>query len=318
MASPFHSLLIRGESMSRIHFTLSLAVLFASSLAWGRTGGEFKNARLRLSFGNHSKYAQSFRCLPHVKSNFSRVFRGFFGKKKNEREKSDAACLQTLPKVVGAFDDPIKNLPSCSDKRVVIGVMSSGAPNIAPRHKRKMQRLGRAIAKHQCVFLNGACKGMPDVARRAAKIAGGLTVGVSPWPTLEKHIKEGAPYKGFDVIKMTKLPPVHQGQNRGNFMAREIDDIHHSDAVIFAGGRTGTLGEFAIAFEESKPIGVLLGMGGVSDEFKRILKAVKAAGKNPGAPIIYDHNPERLVERLLNERTKWLQAGGTSSPIGDP
>ena len=33
-------------------------------------------------------------------------------------------------------------------------------------------------------------------------------------------------------------------------MGREIENIRSCDVVIFAGGRSGTLGEFAIAFDE--------------------------------------------------------------------
>ena len=42
-------------------------------------------------------------------------------------------------------------------------------------------------------------------------------------------------------------------------MGRELINIRSSDIVVVVGGRSGTLGEFAIAYEEGKLIGVLTG-----------------------------------------------------------
>lgn len=79
-------------------------------------------------------------------------------------------------------------------------------------------------------------------------------------------------------------------------MGRELINIRSSDIVVIVGGRFGTLGEFAIAYEEGKLIGVLTGTGGISDA----LPALEASlGKNTGAQVIYDSDPARLIERLL-------------------
>ena len=42
-------------------------------------------------------------------------------------------------------------------------------------------------------------------------------------------------------------------------MGREITDIRSCDIVVIVGGRIGTLGEFAIAYDEGRLIGVLTG-----------------------------------------------------------
>ncbi len=81
-------------------------------------------------------------------------------------------------------------------------------------------------------------------------------------------------------------------------MGREIDNIHRSDAVIICGGRSGTLGEFAIAYNEARPIGVLLGSGGVADSIRQLVRVISKAGKEPGAPIVYDSDPQRLAAKL--------------------
>ena len=80
-------------------------------------------------------------------------------------------------------------------------------------------------------------------------------------------------------------------------MGRELINIRSSDIVIVAGGRCGTLGEFAIAYEEGKLIGVLQGSGGITSVLADVEKSF---GKSTGAEVIYDTNPNALVRRLLN------------------
>ena len=77
-------------------------------------------------------------------------------------------------------------------------------------------------------------------------------------------------------------------------MGREVYNIHSSDFVIFVGGRTGTLGEFCIAYDEGKLIGVLRNSGGLSDSYSEIAALFR---KQTGALILEDADPERLIDR---------------------
>jgi hypothetical protein len=61
------------------------------------------------------------------------------------------------------------------------------------------------------------------------------------------------------------------------------------------GGRIGTLNELTIAIEERKPIGVLLGSGGMTDEVEHVLKAAKRARTG----IIFGHDPAQLVDDII-------------------
>jgi len=216
-------------------------------------------------------------------------------------------------KVVGPRANPIRHLPRAAAPRVVFGVMGGAGSGVPLRVTRKLFKLGQAIAGGGNVVLTGACPGLPQVAVRGAKRAGGLTVGISPWPTLRQHKKAGSPVKGLDVLQLTRLPDAHRGQKRPNLMGREIDNIERSDVVIIAGGRSGTLGEFAIAYNERRPIGVLTGTGGITTQLKGMVDAISRAGKKPGAPIVFDSDPARLVKRLLK-----AHAGSTQSRGGGP
>lgn len=74
-------------------------------------------------------------------------------------------------------------------------------------------------------------------------------------------------------------------------MGREITNIRSCDMVVIAGGRTGTLGELAIAYDEGRLIGVLTGTGGITDLVESI---IKTSGKQTGPCVLYDDEPERL------------------------
>jgi len=61
------------------------------------------------------------------------------------------------------------------------------------------------------------------------------------------------------------------------------------------GGRIGTLNELTIAIEERKPIGVLLGSGGMTEEVEHVLKAAKRARTG----IVFGHEPKELVDAVV-------------------
>jgi YHS domain-containing protein len=79
-------------------------------------------------------------------------------------------------------------------------------------------------------------------------------------------------------------------------MGREVDNIRTSDIVVIVGGRSGTLGELAIAYDEGKLIGVVTGTGGITDLVRDILEA---CAKDTGARVIYESDPDALVAELL-------------------
>ena len=127
---------------------------------------------------------------------------------------------------------------------------------------------------------------MPHEAVKRAKEEGGIVVGVSPALNLEEHVvKYHSPTRGYDAI-------IYTGSG---LMGREVANIRSCDVVIFAGGSSETLGEFAIAYDEAKVIGVLEGTGGITQHLKKIISLVK---KETGAIVCYDSDPERLLDKL--------------------
>lgn len=77
-------------------------------------------------------------------------------------------------------------------------------------------------------------------------------------------------------------------------MGREIENIRSCDVVICAGGRSGTLGEFAIAYDVAKVIGVLESTGGITEHLRKVIRIMK---KDTGAIVCHDADPERLLNK---------------------
>jgi uncharacterized protein (TIGR00725 family) len=153
-------------------------------------------------------------------------------------------------------------------------------------------------------LVTGACPGLPHEAIRGAKSVGGITLGISPGLNLEEHIvKYESPVDNYDILIFTG----------SGLMGREITAVRTCDAVIIVGGRSGTLGEFAIAYDEGKIIGVLFGTGGLADNTHTI---VEICNKETGATLIYESDPKRLVERVLRAFDKRLQATNDDAIIG--
>jgi uncharacterized protein (TIGR00725 family) len=186
--------------------------------------------------------------------------------------------------------------------KIQIGVMGSAGGIITKPELELARRLGRRIAERDATIVTGACPGMPHAAVLGAHEVGGISLGVSPALSREEHVKVyDSPLQPYTTMVFTG----------SGLMGRETHNIHSSDFVIFAGGRSGTLGEFAIAYDEGKLIGILTNSGGISNEFTRIAALVQ---KQTGSIILTDDDPEKLVERCLEEH---LRSGMPSAVVFD-
>lgn len=172
--------------------------------------------------------------------------------------------------------------------KLTIGVMGSSGGDLDGAVRATAYRLGEAIAERDAVLITGGCPGLPYEAVREAKAKGGMVVGISPGLSIEEHRgKCRSPVEGFDVL-------VYTGSG---LMGREITNIRSCGIVVIVGGRTGTLGELAIAYDEGRLIGVLMGTGGITGLVETI---IRVSGKTTGACILYDDDPARLVDRLID------------------
>lgn len=193
--------------------------------------------------------------------------------------------------------------------RMAVGVMGSAGGEIPETARATLRRLGEEIARRGYVLVTGACPGLPHEAALGAKSKGGVVIGVSPALNLGEHVSQyHSPSRGYDLI-------VYTGSG---LMGREIENIRTCDVVVFAGGRSGTLGEFAIAYDEAKVIGVLSGTGGIADHIETIVGMVN---KNTGAVICKNPDPAVLMDELerayrRNVLPRYLNAMEGQDPDG--
>ncbi len=175
----------------------------------------------------------------------------------------------------------IFNLPP-----MAIGVMGSAGGEIGGDVRERVRRLGEEVARRGYVLVTGAAPGLPHDAVLGAKSKGGRVIGISPALNFREHVLQyKAPTQGYDLI-------VYTGSG---LMGREIENIRTCDVVVFAGGRSGTLGEFAIAYDEGKIIGVLTGTGGIADHVQELLGIIN---KQTGAVLMFDDDPVSLMDKL--------------------
>ncbi|MCZ7661585.1 MAG: YHS domain-containing protein [Thermoleophilia bacterium] len=170
---------------------------------------------------------------------------------------------------------------------LTVGVMGAASGDLPEAVRRKAFELGQAVAEMGMVLITGAAPGLPWESARGAQSNKGLSVGISPALSLDEHVNVyDSPADHFDVM-------IYTGSG---LMGREIVNIRSSDMVIVIGGHSGTLGEFAIAYDEGKLIGVVDGSGGIADAIPNLVEAID---KETGAAILYHPEPAVLLRRMV-------------------
>ena len=155
-----------------------------------------------------------------------------------------------------------------------------------PGAMEKVEELGRLIAQRGFILVTGATTGAPYWAAKGAKEAGGFVIGISPAYSKIQHVKTyRLPLDYHDLIIYTGFG--YSGRNL--FLTRSCD------AVMTVCGRIGTLNEFTDAFEDEKPQGILLGLGGTTDMIPEILEK---AGRGHGKAV-FDTDPVKLLDKVV-------------------
>lgn len=150
----------------------------------------------------------------------------------------------------------------------------------------KAREVGREIARQGGIITTGATTGFPLYAAMGAKDESGFSIGFSPASTEREHVETyKLPLEYMDVLVYTGF----------GYAGRDLLLVRSSDAVIIGCGRIGTLNEFAIAFEDRRPIGILEG----SWETDELLKLFIESAHRPNDRIVFESDPKALVEKLV-------------------
>jgi len=160
----------------------------------------------------------------------------------------------------------------------------------------RAEELGREIVRQGAVLVTGATTGFPLWAAMGAKDEGGISIGISPASTEREHTNlYRLPLDYLDVIIYTGF----------GYSGRNLLLTRSSDAVFVGCGRIGTINEFTIAYEDSKPVGVLEGSWATDEVIKYMMNESHRVNNK----IIFDSDPKALVERVI-ELVKADKQGG--------
>ena len=171
--------------------------------------------------------------------------------------------------------------------KIKIGVMGPSAEPDSPRMGDLARSLGEAIAARDLILLTGATTGAVHLIGKTARDAGALHIGISPGANETEHVERfKLPIDACDA-------PIYTGFG---LKGRNVVLVRSCDVVIIFAGSIGGLNEFTIAYDEGKIIGCLKGSGGAADEIERL---VELFNKETKARIVYDDDPERLIDRCV-------------------
>lgn len=150
------------------------------------------------------------------------------------------------------------------------------------------KEVGREIVKQGAILITGATTGFPYWTAVGCKEESGVSVGFSPASNEEEHVSVyRLPVDYMDFIVYTGF----------GYNGRDLLFTRSCDAVIIGPGRIGTLHEFAVCYEDQKPLGIL-----TSNEWETgdLLKVFIEKSHRPNTHVIFDTDPKRLVQRLLD------------------
>ncbi len=150
----------------------------------------------------------------------------------------------------------------------------------------KGKALGREIARHGAILINGATTGFPLWAAMGAKEENGMVVGFSPASSEKEHTDVyRLPTDYHDLIIYTGF----------GYPGRDLLLTRSSDALLFGCGRIGTIHEFTVAFEDRKPLGIFE----ADWEMDEVLKVILEKSHRPHDHVIFNQDPKALVEKII-------------------
>jgi len=190
-----------------------------------------------------------------------------------------------------------------------IGVYGSG---VAENQQaiQAARELGYALAQRNVIVITGGGSGMPYLVAQAAKQQGAEIWGFTP----ERNaLGQQQSYPSDDITLYDKLFFIPPAYDCAFFLNEQLSDsldrstrlkyrnflsTTHADAGIIVAGGWGTMNEFTNLLYDGKPVGILLGTGGLADELPEWYPRLR---KKSESTVRFHRVPTDLVTILLQD-----------------
>ncbi|MCB1067136.1 MAG: hypothetical protein KDK56_03020 [Simkania sp.] len=158
--------------------------------------------------------------------------------------------------------------------------------------------LGQALNEHDVLLMTGACSGLPYAVAAAASEK--QKWGFSPVRNYEEQLQL-TPDDDISIYdKMIFVPETFPFAKILSVSKkyRNVLSTASCDGGIVIGGKWGTLNEVTNLIDMGKPIGVLVGSGGIADEVSALVERLDPDSLEL---LILERDPKKLVTKLLGE-----------------
>lgn len=190
-----------------------------------------------------------------------------------------------------------------------IGVYGSGVAESQLATQAALE-LGSALALHKVIVVTGGGSGMPSLVAQAAKQHGSEVWGFTPERDASGQQQS---YPSDDIRLYDKLFFIPPAYDKEFFLEKPFVDARdrstrlkyrnflsttHVDAGIIIAGGWGTMNEFTCLLYDGKPIGVLVGTGGLADALPEWYPRLR---KKSASTVHFHRTPLDLVATLLQD-----------------
>ncbi|WP_420421151.1 hypothetical protein [Simkania sp.] len=158
--------------------------------------------------------------------------------------------------------------------------------------------LGQELNEHDVLLMTGACSGLPYAVAAAASEK--QKWGFSPVANYEEQL-QFTPDDDVSIYdKMIFVPETFPFSKTLSVAKkyRNVVSTASCDGGIVIGGKWGTLNEVTNMIDMGKPVGVLLGSGGIADEVSSLVERLDPDSQEL---LILEEDPKKLVMKLLGE-----------------
>ncbi len=164
---------------------------------------------------------------------------------------------------------------------------------------RLAEEVGRHVAGHGAVLVNGGMGGVMEHSAKGAQLAGGLTVGFLPG----SDARAANPY--MDLVFATGMGTL-----------RNVLTARCCDSIIMIGGGVGSLNEVTIAYDSGVPVVVLEGTTGWSDRLRATLYDEQFLDERHVVAVSYASSPEDAVTQAVARSTESRRAAHLPAYMG--